>query len=552
MQNKKHTVLFLGPDNAGKSSLFNILSCKEPFSLEKKTYLTTRMMPKRYDGADVTANYTDIGSSVDLTVTQKIVQSVSTKIVCLVFDANNEHWITEINQFLDTGIELSNHTSVLLIGNKIDTIDEEKQLSLQSSAAKYMARHYGAKGHYIAVSAKTALNIEGLTTKIVDTLSNDTFALNTTQAAARGFKKRRSATDLEARIEEEEDDLSSVGESSNGGYGSYHGGASVSDLGAPTYRSLSNSRSFTNNRQYSMQATEQYKPRFGDGREALPVGAPVSQYKLLGLKTPSPSPNKARTPVRSVGRPPIVRGIQPPTDSYFALALRLAGMALIIAALTSLIYLAIVAAGWLSSVALTATVNQIVTTVGGLVGMSLPVVAFGNLCAAWGLSTVTGSGLVAATASLVTIGLGFGLRHLGRRPTPAANAEDLTVAPATLLSSALRLIGMVLMLAALVNLIYLILIAAHVFSTVALTAGMNQFLVTVGGVLGVTAPVAAFANASAAIGLSATSATGALSATGSVLVGSIGYSLFRRSAPQPRELSGPLDDADTRDRAYPL
>ena len=524
MQNKKYSVLFLGPQNAGKSSLYNVLSGKEPFTLDKKINATTRMTAKTYDGADVTVNYTDIGSTVSLNVTQKTVKSTSTKIVCLVFDANNDNWITDINLFLNKGIDIPKNTSVLLIGNKIDTLDEAKQSRLQSDAVKYMARYYGNRGQYIAVSAKDSLNIESLTTKIVDILSNETFDLEPAKVTVRNLRKRRSATGLEARMDEDDDDLSSVGGSIGGGCykgPTYTGAGSVSDIGGTTSRSLINGYSSTDGRPPFVSGS---RPRFGDGQETLPMGPPVSMYKLQGIKTPSPK--KLRTPVRSAvrseGGAQNVRGIQPPTDSYLALALQLAGMALIITALTSLIYLAIVAAGLVSSVALTTTVTQIVTTIGSLVGMSLSL-------------TATGSGLVAATASLMTMGLGFGLRHLGSQLNSAANAADLTAAPTSTWSSALYFMGGALMALALANIIYLIGIALHVFSTVALTAGMNMVLVAVGGVLGVTAPVAAFANASATVGLSATTATGVLSATGSVLMAGIGYRLFSRSAPQ-REL----------------
>ena len=556
MQNKKYSVLFLGPENAGKSSLYNVLSDKELFSLEKKTYVSTRMAAKTYEGADVTVNYTDIGSKVNPKVTQKTVESASTKIVCLVFDANNEHWMTEINKFLNIGIEIPKDTSVLLIGNKIDTLDEATQLRLQSDAVKYMARYYKDRGQYIAVSAKTSQNIESLSTKIVDILSNETFSLDTAKVTARNFRKRRSLTGLEAQFEEDDDDLSSVGGSSiGGGYyraPTYNG--SVSDFGGTTSRSLLNGSSSAAGRPNLMQQAG-YKPRFGEG-QMLPMGPPVSKYKLAGEKTPDVSPTRTspirvRTPSRAGGTPN-GRGNQPSTNSYFALDLQLAGMLLIMAALASLIYLAIVAAGLLSSVALTTIVTQIVTTIGGLVGMSMPAIAFGNLCAAWGLSTATGSGLVAATASLMTMGLGFSLRHLGSQPNSAANAADLTAAPTSTWSSALYFIGGALMALALVNIIYLIGIALHVFSTVALTAGMNMLLVTVGGVLGVTAPVAAFANASATVGLSATTAAGVLSATGSVLMAGIGYSMFRRSVPQPSELPGANDCDATTGRTSPL
>ncbi|NDH68606.1 MAG: hypothetical protein EBY22_12025, partial [Gammaproteobacteria bacterium] len=115
-------------------------------------------------------------------------------------------------------------------------------------------------------------------------------------------------------------------------------------------------------------------------------------------------------------------------------------------------------------------------------------------------------------------------------PSSDKGAEPVVASRSTL-STALRYVGMALMVAALVNAIYLLLIAMNVFSAVALTAGMNHLLVTVGGLLGFAAPVAAFGNACAAIGLSTTAVTSALSATGSMLMAGTGFSLFPLNAP---------------------
>ena len=188
-----------------------------------------------------------------------------------------------------------------------------------------------------------------------------------------------------------------------------------------------------------------------------------------------------------------------------------------------------VAIGVLSPVMLLATVNQVVLTVGGLLGMNAPLATFSTLCATLGISTTFGAGALATGTSLMTMGIGYSLRRLGLR---APATEDSPAAPsASYFSFALRLVGMLLMAAALINIIYLLLIAAQVFSTVALTAGMNQLLVTVGGLLGMSAPVAAYAGACASAGLSTTTATSLLSATGSALFGGIGYGMFRAGRP---------------------
>lgn len=237
-----------------------------------------------------------------------------------------------------------------------------------------------------------------------------------------------------------------------------------------------------------------------------------------------------------------VRHASQSNATYLSFALRLAGMALMLAAITGLVYLALVAASLVSATVLTTMVNSIVVTVGGLLGMATPAAAFSAACAALGVSTVVGSNLLAASAGLVTFVTGYGLNRWGQ-PTVAAAAIPENAVPQSLASSmfsfALRMVGLTVMLAALANLVYLLLIATNVLSAVALASAMNYVLVTAGGVLGFSAPAVAFGNACASWGISTTTATTAISAVSSMLVGLAGYGVFRSGKPAAAETVPP-------------
>ena len=485
----KHNIVLIGPVGAGKTQIFNRLTgSKKEFNTAHKTSIGLIPTSITYQERNLQITYSDCGPNIGSAQINAALLKAGK--ICLVFDVTNINFKKELDDYLRVnGIKLPSGVQLLLLGNKTDKL-QPGQLDIVQIAVESYAP--GKNVTFVAYSAKENTNlgvlIDRLTTGLPATLSS---AVIPTRRAS--FSKGSSVSSTSNRQQL----VVKVAQ----------GAASISDL--------------------AESSDEEHTPTKGAGAGGLP----------WQQRTPEPTTQRTTTLTYSPTRD---RRKVPPADTTLSFALRLAGMALIVTAITSLIYLAIVAAGFVSSVALTGVVNQVVVTVGGFLGMSAPVAALTQFFATYGISAVAGSELLAAGASLVTLGVGFGLRRLGQKP--AAANEDLdqrVVAPRSTLSTALRYVGMALMAAALVNAIYLLLIATNVFSAVALTAGMNHLLVTVGGLLGFAAPVTAFGNACAAIGLSTTAATGALSATGSMLMAGTGFSLFRRNAPM---LSAPPRD----------
>lgn len=516
-QNKSFSVPIIGPAGSGKSNIYNFLVSSESYAFSaqpiKKATLQTK--GKTYHGTKVT--YYDFPKDIDVQPIQGVTNNTKTKLICLVFDATDPNFTHSIETYLtEKGIEISASTSLLLLGNKMDLLTSDQRQSVTKLAQGYIARHYKERGQFFPGSAAEPDTLESLADKIVSIVSYapEDDLVSAATSTTRKLKRRRSfVSSMEGSLA---DDDSSIAGESDEDYLQYE------------RRSVASHNS-------NKSATHRGGVRGAAFGASAGQFAPLSPVKEVreGV-TPSrtggsaASARKSTTPYRnssgSMNPPP------PNGDTYLSAALRLAGLALIVAAITSLIYLLVVAAGLASSALITGVVNQSVVTIGGFLGMGSPATAFANLCAALGMSTATASGILVAGASLMTLGLGCGLRYLGRKPEAAGG--DPSPAPAEGYSFAWRLLGMTLMVAALTNMIYLLLIGVNVFSSSALLAGMNQILTTVGGLFGWTAPVAAFEAGASVVGLSATTATGVLSATVSVLAGGLGYMLFRRGAPQ--------------------
>ncbi len=498
----KHNIILIGPEGAGKTQIFNRLTgSKKKFETAHKVRLGFIPAQMRYPEKNLQIEYSDCGRDIESEQINTALLKASK--ICLVFDVTDSNWKKNLDDYLlSKRINLPSGVQLLLLCNKIDLLSMDQLIAVRSAAESYATTfvEYSAKEN-----THLGVLIDSLTTGLPVTLSSS--AIPTRRASFSQIPTRRASSSQKSGISSSSNRQQLLDRV-------LAGNASLNDLGESSdEEDTPNKRAEGGGPQY-----QQTPPR-----------------KNSTTNTYSPFRNH--------------RSASTPEDTNFSFALRLAGMALIVTAITSLIYLAIVTAGFVSSVVLTGAVNQVVVTVGGLLGMSAPVAALTQFFATYGISAVAGSELLAAGASLLTLGVGYGLRRLGQKPA-AANDEDVeaVVASRSMLSTALRYVGMALMVAALVNAIYLLLIAMNVFSAVALTAGMNHLLVTVGGLLGFAAPVTAFGNACAAIGLSTTAATGALSATGSLLMAGIGYSMFRRNAPvlsvsSPDESMSPLSSS---------
>lgn len=547
-----HNIMFIGPEESGKTQIITRLATDKAFSDIHKSTSGLRPKKKEYGEGDklLKITYYDLGPDV---LTAQINQTIekSSKI-CLVFDASQSDWENRLEVYLSSnGIALPPASQLLLLGNKMDLIPEPQREAVTTDIIAFARRKFEAlETECMLVSAKEGTSFPALTQRVLANLPAD-FALPARKAsfsqrsghAGGSVASSASVQQIAAQFATSNgpinieilaigDDVEDIDE-----LGDEHGSDFESDDNSQANEKKSKKRSapvflpyLSRNgrppiRQQGKSAN--YRSSFSNVRGSSHFRKDERKTTNIRRSVSTPPPKNSSqqgsryTPTRS-------RSSTPPTDTTLSFALRMAGLALIITAITSLIYLAIVAAGLLSSVAVTAVVNQVAVTIGGLLGMTAPATALTQLFATYGFSTAVGSELLAASASVVTLGLGYGLRRLGQKPV-AANDELDPPATRSTLSFALRLLGIALLLAAVVNLVYLLLIAINVLPAAGLMAGMSSLLGTVGGVLGFSAPMAAFTNACAAIGVSATAATGVLSATGSVLMAGMGYSLFKRN-----------------------
>lgn len=536
----KYSVVLIGGPGVGKTNLFNQLSNSEERFQETPPLLSGTQTETKYlkDNPRIGITYCDFGSGSNSATINTMINGLNTEVIGLVFDATDPNWLTHLENYLAKMniAKFPEAASIILIGNKIDML-KEGQAEIHASADNYIKRHYGDRGQYIAVSAKTGANLSKLSEVIENILRDlnaelepflegkedgeETFISDRSDSDENGSPRRDSIggdeIDTSPYVNKKKQRLS---------YGSNTG--SLLQI-SPVVHQSSKAGSVSGKTQ-SASNNNIARRRTSNGSR---------KEDVLTLLQVTPRKDKGRKEARSLEMP----SIEPVSlnDSHLAFFLRLVGMTLILAALINLIYVTMVAAGFLSSVLLISTVNQIMVTVGGLLAMSAPAAILSNFCATLGVSTLTGSALLATGASLATMGLGFALRSLGQPNNPA---ETLTSPPSTL-SSVLQWVGMALMLAATVNLIYLILVGVNVLSPILLTTGMNNLLASCGGLLGVSASEAilAYGNACAAVGLTTTFASGVISAGGGLLFAGVGYSLFQSSR---RPLNDVSENTNTR------
>lgn len=509
-----HLVLVIGTPKAGKTQVFNLLSGKKEFENKPPKLVGPQVTAKAYSDRNIEIKFMDFGPNIKDDLIGVINQNLkSASKICLVFDISDADFLSTLRTYLTTsGIDLPPSSSILFVGTKADLVDNTTLKQRKKLADDYAQQH---GGQCLVVSAKTKANFNSLAEKILSNLSEITplRVLNTRATEAR--RKSMKEKDLAAALDEMDSEVTENGYLDDpNAFIKTILEAKPSELEQEHNQNLIAKIGSSIKRKPSVLDTSVHGNLVNSFREE-PSTPYVTVRKKRKKKQPTIQLESSDTPPRN---PP------PSNDNYISFSLRIIGMALMLSALTSLIYLTIIAAGFLSSVTLTAAVNQIIVTVGGILGMSAPMATFNSLCAAFNVSTTLGSGIFATAASLITLGLGYGLRRLGQ---PSSASEERYPH----FSFALRLTGMLLMTAALINLFYLLLIAAHILSAATMMATMNQILVTVGGLLGMSAPVASFANACAGVGLSATTVTGVFSATASIFMGRLGYGLFRRSQP---------------------
>lgn len=354
---EKYKIAVHGTNGSGKSQLFRRLLGQD---FRDNHYTSPLYKTHEVNQQNITVQYWDFPTfdainhkSEELEERNSILCDAH-KIV-ITFDASQKDWQDNLTAYLrdirpvmppistmsDASLELP--IPVILVGTKVDLLTEAAQKALEAQAKAYARETWGTEC-YMAVSAKTGLNVDKLQALIIHDL------LNLADVAQEPLKKT---------------------------------------------------------------ASQDSHVRFIDGIEK-PAGDVVT------IASPDDLPSAHIQDDMMTQSSPAVQ--QPAAGSAFSFALRMAGLALMVAAVVNLAYLALVAANILSAVALTTAISHVVATAGGILGVTAPAVAFANACAAWGISTTAATAMIDA-ASTMLVGLaGYGVFRCGK---PATATQDL-------------------------------------------------------------------------------------------------------------------------------
>lgn len=393
LQKQEIQVVVLGPSSSGKSQLINRLTTK-PFDEKADTTIGIKLT-KQTITAERTIFYRDIGDS-NQSLTQKYITKAHQ--LYLVFNAHDPDGLTKLQQYLHEHKFIFPKTAhTTLIGTHQDLGLAE---GIETKAQQYVQP---LQGDYYLISLKQ--NHEADYKSLVDKTKQLQIELE-----PKVFSGRNS---LAGSVYE--DDESTQGETKLTTLALQNHNKKTEEQFIQAADLIQRKRSFTRQEKTAIELFSS-PPRHnrladeGNGETLCPELNPYKAQKKQNKNSKKTSTLLDRIP------PQVSQA-----SSGFSFALRMAGMAIMLAALTNLIYLTIIFAGFLSSVAMIAAVNQVIITVGGLLGMSAPMATFSSLCAALGMSTTLGSAVMATTTSLLGLGLGYRLFRCGK---PAAESTD--------------------------------------------------------------------------------------------------------------------------------
>lgn len=375
----KHVVMIIGPTKAGKTQLHTRLIGKEAFSDEYE--LKTGVQIGQNDDRP-TMQYWEFGPDIEATTINSYLKKAH--MICLAFDARDPNWTTTLETYLTVNkIDIPNSTRVLLVATHSDELSAQN-ISIEIAKNYAFFRFHGAS--CIPVSSKTDEGFDDLNNTITLNLPPLNDALSTPKSTY------KQASVLKALQQMLNDDT-------------YYDPDRF-------FETLVNaSQEDINNPEVQQTITAVTSPIRSPAHRS-PIRSDVSKKLEETFKScesaekteANPAPASAPTHVSS----------NPPSDTCCSFALRMIGIAMMLAALTCLIYLLLMAASVLSTIAFTTVINSIVATVGGLLGISAPLATFSSACASVGLTTTAASNLLVAGVSLVTMGLGYGVFRSGK------------------------------------------------------------------------------------------------------------------------------------------
>ncbi len=383
----KYQIVLLGSKQVGKTQILNQL----------------RSVAHEHDyeptiGADVKEitlgihrfNCWDLSADYQLDQDQITSKLQNSHIICIVFDVNDQAW----KQTLDTHMTnvmrcyptYKETAKVFFIGNKADDSKRTSDIYLQVQA---YARNNNGK--YVEVSAMHAKGFDELADQFLASVTNMTpiessaskSKVRSNNPLVRGPNSRRRQSFSGHPLSE----ITEEGESASHKTG---------DLPPASGRS----------------SKKKEKVGFTEVRSIQDAPRPNT-------------PPSSSTHVRQ-------QTLQTRDSSYYiSVALRVAGIAIMLTGLVSIIYLIMLATSTIGTPMLTALMNHMVGNIGGLLGMSASssIAAFSNTCAVVGVSAETATAILGAIHGVAMIGGGYKLFDTANKPSPAA--ENTTAAAPT-------------------------------------------------------------------------------------------------------------------------
>ncbi|HVT62513.1 MAG TPA: hypothetical protein VHD33_03385 [Legionellaceae bacterium] len=367
-------VIVIGGPTSGKTQLVNRLVGK---AFEETPELRTGTYIARPKPNNKKIQYWDFGPDL---VSEFIASNVTkAKALCLVFDATNPNWVESLEAYIaENEITLPNNVPIFLVGTKIDELDKEKQESLTKKVSR-SAFKLLYKAEYVPVSAKTNLNIESLSEKI-------TIALPEENVADTHNTRRQSLPSTLRHFQE----------------------------------NLKKNDGQIDLVMLSQALAEASEEEIQKNQALIDEVTPTKTKKRHKQMNNGNDPTKRKLPFSDS---------EPQQTPYLTSTLRLAGMALMVAAVINLIYLILILTHLASAYALMATMNHLVAAVGGLFGMSAPVAAYGNACASIGFSATTATEVLSVGASAVMGRLGMNLFRKGQEALQLSSMDNDSFQP---------------------------------------------------------------------------------------------------------------------------
>lgn len=387
----KHDIVVLGSANAGKTQLINRLSGR-PF--DEMYSITQGIDPKKAAKPDRVIWFRDVSASTSSEMIGKPLKSAHE--VYLVFDSSDPEGLKKLKDYLST-------LNLNLADKKITLIGTHVDLEQTVSTEEIVAYAKILNADYVQFSSKQA--------------NHPSIAKLTEASMQIEIKPRPEEMKRRSSFSSDLD----LGEHVSTGSGNE---GKSSELTAAALKS----------HQEELEASK----RQIDSGLTGPVtvqkrSSPTDVDESARRRTKNRlSPNYSAD-VHRQNTTSQLQGSQQrpkPSSTWCSFALRMAGMAMILAGIIGLIYIALIIGNILTLHSLIALTNHIVTGIGALVGASAStsIATFGNVCASAGVSTTTGASAIVTGISLGVSALGLCLFRAGKvpqsdEPNPGASLE---------------------------------------------------------------------------------------------------------------------------------